>query len=114
MFPSIATRETNRVSFRSFIPFPMISFAPAWDVRGLCIFLPEEMAAGFCQLTGNRQIWRTSKPRAAITRSRKPFSKPSRKKCGSKNAANRWAPPKPSASCKKSSSAPSATNRGSS
>jgi membrane protease YdiL (CAAX protease family) len=50
-------RETDRVPFRSFTPFLLISFGLAWGILGLYVFLPERMEIVFGQLTGNHPLF---------------------------------------------------------
>lgn len=45
------------MQIRSLIPFLLISFAIAWGVLGLYIFLPDFMIAVFGQLTGNHPLF---------------------------------------------------------
>jgi len=50
-------RETKGITFRSFVPFILISFGLAWGVIGLYVFLPERMGAMFGQLSGNHPLF---------------------------------------------------------
>jgi len=50
-------QSTNRIPFRSLIPFLLISFGLAWGILGLYIFLPEPMVAVFGQLNGNHPLF---------------------------------------------------------
>src|SRR6056297_1607700 len=50
-------QKIYRISFRSIVPFIMISFGLAWGVLGLYVFLPEHMGALFGQLTGNHPLF---------------------------------------------------------
>ncbi len=57
MSPTTSEREAFRISFRSFVPFLIISFGLAWGILALYIFLPEGMASVFGQLTGNHPLF---------------------------------------------------------
>jgi membrane protease YdiL (CAAX protease family) len=57
MFPTASTRETNRVPFRSFVPFLLISFGLAWTIIGLYVVFPGPMGTAFGQITGNHPLF---------------------------------------------------------
>ena len=57
MTPTIVARKAYQVPFSSFTPFLLISFALAWGILGLYIFLSERMEAVFGQLTGNHPLF---------------------------------------------------------
>lgn len=54
-----ALPATNRhqISFFSIVPFLLISFAIAWGILALYIFLPDMMTAIFGRLTGNHPLF---------------------------------------------------------
>lgn len=57
MSSNISERESFRISFRSLVPFLLISFGLAWVILGLYVFVPEPMVGLFGQLTGNHPLF---------------------------------------------------------
>ena len=57
MTPNTKAHKAYRISFRSFIPFLLISFGLAWGILGLYIFLSDRMVSVFGQLTGNHPLF---------------------------------------------------------
>src|SRR6056297_2238990 len=57
MTPNSTAQKIYRITFRSIVPFLIISFGLAWGILGLYVFLPERMGALFGQLTGNHPLF---------------------------------------------------------
>ena len=57
MCPTTTAHKADRIPFRSFMPFLLISFGLAWGILGLYILLPDLMGTVFGQLTGNHPLF---------------------------------------------------------
>ena len=55
--PDIAAAVQHDLPFLSLVPFLLITFVIAWGIIALYIFLPDEMAGAFGQLTGQHPLF---------------------------------------------------------